>query len=213
KFTIPEDVAFYLAGRNDDIKVLLEDLVRLQANISIYHTDLDISTVKSLLEGNRPGSCPSIADILRITAAYFNLSLADILSDKKTRTLSYPRHLAMYLCRKHTGRPLKEIGRAFGRKDHSTVIYAVKRITPSNGLNPRFVTEKRFSATCRNWNISSCLDQLFDRLIIYRKRIWNTLKEIETDQKWKTRVLQHLKTFRVTAGGFASIQQFHVDYG
>jgi len=128
KFTIPEDVAFYLAGRNDDIKVLLEDLVRLQANISIYHTNLDISTVKSLLEGNRPGRCPAIADILRITAAYFNLSLADILSNKKTRTLSYPRHLAMYLCRKHTGRPLKEIGRAFGRKDHSTVIYAVKRI-------------------------------------------------------------------------------------
>ena len=70
----------------------------------------------------------SLEDILNTTAGYFNISLADLVSDKKKRLYAYPRQLAMYLVRIHTPLSFKEIGKSFGKKDHSTVIYAIKRI-------------------------------------------------------------------------------------
>jgi chromosomal replication initiator protein len=69
-----------------------------------------------------------IDDIKTIIAEYFNISVTDLGSNKKRRSYSYPRQLAMYLARKYTRLSFKEIGTAFGNKDHSTVIYAVQRI-------------------------------------------------------------------------------------
>jgi chromosomal replication initiator protein len=67
-------------------------------------------------------------DVKSITAGYFNISLSELISNKKHRIYSYPRQIAMYLCRKYTHASFKQIGDAFGNKDHSTVIYAVNRI-------------------------------------------------------------------------------------
>jgi chromosomal replication initiator protein len=69
-----------------------------------------------------------LEDIMDTTAGYFNISVADLMSDKKKRIYAYPRQIAMYLAREHTGLSYKDIGRSFGNKDHSTVIYAIKRI-------------------------------------------------------------------------------------
>ena len=63
-----------------------------------------------------------------MTAGYFNLSLSELISQKRQRAFAYPRQMAMYLCRKYTKASLKEIGEAFGNKDHSTVLYAVRQI-------------------------------------------------------------------------------------
>jgi chromosomal replication initiator protein len=65
---------------------------------------------------------------MNTASGYFNISVADLVSDKKKRLYAYPRQLAMYLTRVHTGLSYKDIGRSFGRKDHSTVMYAIKRI-------------------------------------------------------------------------------------
>ena len=51
-----------------------------------------------------------------------------LISNRRKRSFSYPRQLAMYLCRKYTDLSFKEIGDSFGHKDHSTVIYSVRRI-------------------------------------------------------------------------------------
>ena len=67
-------------------------------------------------------------EIQAITSSYFNISILDIISDKKKRLYSYPRHIAMYLSRKHTDLSFQEIGYLFGDKDHSTVVYAIKKI-------------------------------------------------------------------------------------
>ena len=83
--------------------------------------------VKSIIR-DRDRSGTGIGDIKSITAGYFNISVKDLISKNKKRVYSYPRQLAMYLARKHTDFSLKEIGFSFGPKDHSTVVYAIRRI-------------------------------------------------------------------------------------
>jgi chromosomal replication initiator protein len=83
---------------------------------------------------SKRGHAVSVRDIQKLIAGHFNISLSDLLSNKKARSCSYPRQLAMYLSRKLTKLSFNEIGKAFGNKDHSTVIYAVKRIEKERDL-------------------------------------------------------------------------------
>jgi chromosomal replication initiator protein len=124
---IPDDVVFFLAKSNHDIKRLLKSIVRLEAYASLNRVNTNISTVKSIIDGQERIDI-TVEDIKNVTAGYFNISVADLVSNKKKRVYSYPRQLAMYLARKYTDLSFKEIGDGFGHKDHSTVIYAVRRI-------------------------------------------------------------------------------------
>lgn len=66
--------------------------------------------------------------IVRITAKYFNVSYSDIMSARRTGYIIVPRHAAMYLAKKFTGKSLPEIGRRIGGRDHTTILHAVRRI-------------------------------------------------------------------------------------
>mgnify|MGYP003328322630 CR=1 FL=1 len=70
----------------------------------------------------------TIDDIQRKVADYYNLRLSDLLSARRSRTIARPRQIAMYLCKGFTSYSYPEIGNAFGGKDHTTVIHAVKKI-------------------------------------------------------------------------------------
>ena len=72
---------------------------------------------------------PTPENIKRCVAKYYDISIADIESSKKARTYSFPRQIAMYLCKEMTDASLKNIGRAFGKRDHTTVIYAYDKIS------------------------------------------------------------------------------------
>lgn len=124
---IPDDVIFFLAKSNKDIKGLIKNMVRIETYASLNRGDLNISRVKSLIKNDTRKEV-GVEDVKSITAGYFNISLSELVSNKKQRIYSYPRQVAMYLCRKHTDSSFKQIGDAFGDKDHSTVIYAVNRI-------------------------------------------------------------------------------------
>jgi chromosomal replication initiator protein len=124
---IPEDVAFFLANSANDLKTIIKYIVNLEIYSSLYQRKIDMSTVKSIINKNQSHKT-SLIEIQKLTAEYFNISLSDILSNEKSRRFSYPRQVAMYLSRRLTNFSFKEIGKAFGNKDHSTVIYAVKRI-------------------------------------------------------------------------------------
>jgi chromosomal replication initiator protein len=63
------------------------------------------------------------------TASYFEIKVSDLKSKKRSREISIPRQIAMYLCREHTKLSLPDIGRHFGGKDHTTVIFAHKKLT------------------------------------------------------------------------------------
>jgi len=124
---IPDDVIFFLAKSNRDFKGLVKNIVRIETYASLNRGDLNISTVKSLIKDDQRKEA-GMEDVKSITAGYFNISLSELISNKKQRIYSYPRQVAMYLCRKYTDSSFKQIGDAFGNKDHSTVIYAVNRI-------------------------------------------------------------------------------------
>jgi len=124
---ILDDVAFFLANTTNDLKMLIQYFVNLQTYSSLYQRKIDMSTVKSIIKNTNLYQ-KSLNDIQKLIAEYFNISVSDLLSTKKSRDFSYPRQVGMYLCRKLTDLSFKDIGMAFGNKDHSTVIYAVKRI-------------------------------------------------------------------------------------
>jgi chromosomal replication initiator protein len=69
-----------------------------------------------------------IEDIQRVVAQHYNVSKADLLSSRRTRTIVRPRQIAMYLSKVLTPRSLPEIGRRFGGRDHTTVLHAVRKI-------------------------------------------------------------------------------------
>ena len=69
-----------------------------------------------------------IEDIQRVVARHYNVSKADLLSARRTRTIVRPRQVAMYLAKVLTPRSLPEIGRRFGGRDHTTVLHAVRKI-------------------------------------------------------------------------------------
>lgn len=124
---IPEDVVFFLANTNNDIKSLMKNIIKIGTYASLNQRTINISTVKSFMKGKNKFEI-DIDDIKTILAEYFNISVMDLVSNKKRRSYSYPRQLAMYLARKYTRLSFKEMGTSFGNKDHSTVIYAVQRI-------------------------------------------------------------------------------------
>ena len=71
----------------------------------------------------------TVDKIQNTVSNYFNISLNDMLSQRRSRPLARPRQIAMYLAKKLTTRSLPEIGRRFANRDHTTVIHAVKTIT------------------------------------------------------------------------------------
>jgi chromosomal replication initiator protein len=86
-----------------------------------------MSTVKALIGKNNSHDI-GVNDIKKAIVGHFNISVSQLLSDQKKYKFSYPRQLGMYLSRRLTVLSLKEIGDAFGKKDHSTVLYAVRRM-------------------------------------------------------------------------------------
>ncbi len=123
---VHEDVLFFLASTRRPINQLQMDLNRILKYLTIRPKKIDISTVKNLLQGFPKE--PKISAIQQLVARYYNLDVAQLCSANKSRATTHARQVAMYLSRKLTALSLKEIARAFGRKDHSTVHYALRNI-------------------------------------------------------------------------------------
>lgn len=88
---------------------------------SMWHYDL-VS-----LRAKPPGQI-SVRDIQRAVCEHYNVSSSDMLSHSRVVQIATPRHVAMYLAKKLTLRSLTEIGYLFGRRDHTTVLHAVRKI-------------------------------------------------------------------------------------
>jgi chromosomal replication initiator protein len=70
----------------------------------------------------------TVDEIQKTVADHFNLKQADLLSERRTRSVARPRQMAMYLCKQHTTRSYPDIGRRFGGRDHTTVLHGVRKI-------------------------------------------------------------------------------------
>jgi len=129
---IDKESILYIADHvKANVRELEGALTRVIAFSSLNNSpisyDLCVEALKSIL-GETNKKPITVEDIQRVTAENFNIKVSDILSQKRSRDVSVPRQIAMYLSRELTDASLPKIGELFGGKDHSTVIYAHKLI-------------------------------------------------------------------------------------
>jgi chromosomal replication initiator protein len=84
---------------------------------------------------------PLIDDVKKATLKVFPISRADLEGPSKMRPFVYPRQIAMYLSRVLTGKSFPQIGAAFGKRDHTTVLYAFRRIEKLKATDKRLVED------------------------------------------------------------------------
>jgi chromosomal replication initiator protein len=85
------------------------------------------AAIRDLVRSREPKRL-KIEDIQKMVATRYNVTRADILSDRRTAAVVRPRQIAMFLSKTLTPRSLPEIGRRFGGRDHTTVLHAVRKI-------------------------------------------------------------------------------------
>lgn len=135
---IPANVATFIASNiKTNIRELEGLLLRVIAYASFTRRIIDLKLTKEVLaeficDVNKNFN---IATIMAAVAHHFEIKVSDIKSKKRTRNISVPRQIAMYLCRTKTKLSLPEIGRQFGGKDHTTVIFAHKKISENINKN------------------------------------------------------------------------------
>jgi chromosomal replication initiator protein len=114
-----------------NIRELEGALTRVVAYASLNGVPVDHDLVRDVLRDQFPeGARPVTAEqIQKVVADAFNLTVADLKSDRRTQVVVYPRQLAMYLCREMTELSLPKVGAKFGGRDHTTVHYAEAKIT------------------------------------------------------------------------------------
>ncbi|ABI67360.1 chromosomal replication initiator protein DnaA [Syntrophomonas wolfei] len=129
---IPYSVLDYIANYIDsNIRELEGALIRLVAFATINNKPLDMNTAVEALKDIMPPPRPrkiTIETIQKTVAAHYHLEINEIISKKRNKQLVYPRHIAMYLCRKLTDASFPQIGEQFGGRDHTTVMHAHEKL-------------------------------------------------------------------------------------
>jgi chromosomal replication initiator protein len=128
---VPNEVIDYIARHaTSNIRELEGALVRVIVFASMNNVPLSRQVAaKALSDVFAPSDVtPTMADVLRVTARHFGLEVEDLTSKGRRQELVVPRQIAMYLIRSLTSHSFPEIGEFFGGRDHSTVLYAAKKI-------------------------------------------------------------------------------------
>ncbi|WP_062528036.1 chromosomal replication initiator protein DnaA [Lysinimicrobium rhizosphaerae] len=127
----PSDVLEYIASNiTSNIRELEGALIRVTAFAALNRQPVDLSLAQVVLKDliSDDDSEITAAAIIGKTAEYFGISLEDLTGTSRSRVFVTARQIAMYLCRQLTDLSLPKIGEHFGGKDHTTVMYAVKKV-------------------------------------------------------------------------------------
>ena len=137
--SLPNDCAIYIAQRiRSNIRELEGALKRVVANAKFTNQDIDLALVKDALKDLFVISAKmvSIENIQKTVAEYYNIKLSDLLSKRRSRSITRLRQLAMALTKELTRHSLPEIGEAFNGRDHTTVLHACKKIAELRKESP-----------------------------------------------------------------------------
>ena len=125
-----EVINFIATESKTNIRELIGILNRVITFSRIHKKTLTIVDCKNILKDVfNQAKIITVDKIQNTVSNFFNIPLAEMLSQRRSRPLARPRQIAMYLAKKMTTRSLPEIGRRFANRDHTTVIHAVKTIT------------------------------------------------------------------------------------
>ena len=128
---VPAEVLEFLARRiTSNVRELEGALNRVLAYGTLVGRPITMDMTRDVLQDliRANDRKLTIDEIQRTVADYFNLRLAEMLSERRARNIARPRQIAMYLSKQLTSRSLPEIGRRFGGRDHTTVMHAVRKI-------------------------------------------------------------------------------------
>jgi len=130
---IDDEVIEYIASNiGPDVRQLEGAVTRIIAYSAIMggtkiNVDFAIEALKDFINKGM-GETRDSARVMKIVSEYFQISVEDIKSKKRNSNISFPRQIAMYLCRTELDESLTKIGTEFGGKDHTTVMHAVSKI-------------------------------------------------------------------------------------
>ncbi|MFL5821073.1 MAG: chromosomal replication initiator protein DnaA [Solirubrobacteraceae bacterium] len=128
---LTDEVVELVASRvTGNVRALQGALTHVVASASLYRRPLGGTLVAEALDGFGPAAdrpVPSVREVQELVAEEFGLTVAQLTSSSRSGNVAWPRQLAMYLSREHADATLPAIGREFGGRDHTTVLYACRR--------------------------------------------------------------------------------------
>ncbi|TAL41108.1 MAG: chromosomal replication initiator protein DnaA [Salinibacterium sp.] len=133
KLQVSNEILEYMASKvSSNIRELEGTLIRVTAFASLNRTAVDLALVQTVLKDLITLDEDNViapVDIINHTADYFKLTVDDLYGSSRSQAVATARQIAMYLCREMTNLSLPKIGQLFGNRDHTTVMYANKKIT------------------------------------------------------------------------------------
>jgi chromosomal replication initiator protein len=133
RLQVPDDILEYMASKvSSNIRELEGTLIRVTAFSSLNRTPVDLALVQTVLKDLITLDEDNViapVDIINNTADYFKLTVDDLYGSSRSQAVATARQIAMYLCRELTNLSLPKIGQLFGNRDHTTVMYANKKIS------------------------------------------------------------------------------------
>jgi len=152
--TLDKDVAYLLASRIDNnVRELEGALTRLTAYSHFTKKSIDVDMAKSVLREQLKVTVRSVTiqDIQKKVAEYYAIPLKEMCSSKRSRNIAFPRQVAMYISKELTQLSLPEIGAQFGNRDHTTILYAHRKVDKKCQDDPAFQDEmEQLLSTLRN---------------------------------------------------------------
>ncbi len=131
RIELTSEVIDYIAGQvTTNVRDLEGALIQLIAQSSLLNQPIQMDLVKQIVRGIAPRKrfSVSLEDIAETTAAHYGIPLSDLKDRSRKKEIASARQVAMYICHKLTRHSLRVIALHFGRRDHSTVIHAVKTV-------------------------------------------------------------------------------------
>lgn len=135
---VDNEILDYIANYTSDNIRELEGVINHLSISLMQGKEITLNLAKEALKHYQKSDIQEIDAniIIDSVSRYFNLSVEDILSKKRTKELVFPRQISMYLCRTLTDMSYPDIGKAFNGRDHTTVMYACDQITKQVDTNP-----------------------------------------------------------------------------
>ena len=129
--SLSDECAFFIADKvKSNVRELEGALTRVAANARFTNAEIDIDLIKNSLRDILAiqARMVTIPNIQRVVAEYYNIRVSDLLSSRRSRSVTRPRQIAMSLAKSLTNHSLPEIGESFGGRDHTTVIHACEKV-------------------------------------------------------------------------------------
>jgi chromosomal replication initiator protein len=141
---LSRQVAAYLARQPESsVRILEGYLNRLMAVSRLRGCEVDLELARQVVGPLASERQVSVEEVLKAVAAHYGLKVSELKSSRKSRYISRPRQVAMYLARRLTGLSFPEIGKALGGKDHSTVVKGVQRVEKMMAQDPELTDTVR----------------------------------------------------------------------